>query len=89
MRVGAWLKVIGFSATFCRSMVWRMRVGAIAGHHGVARWSVIAVAIAPSLAMAAIGSWWFGTGCSHLAIGSRRGALALTGFVLAHALHHF
>ena len=86
--IGARLKVIRLSATFGTGMVGWLRMRSVPHHHGVTGWTVIAVSVA-ALALAAVGPWGFGAGCAHLAIGAGGGTRALTGFVFAHALHHF
>ena len=60
----------------------------ITHHHGVTWWAVITVTVT-ALALSTIGPRWFGAGSAHLAIGAGCGPLALTGFAVAHALHHF
>jgi hypothetical protein len=86
--IGARLKVIGLRTTFCLGMVGWLRMRGVTHHHGVTGWAVIAVSVA-TLALSTIGSRGFGAGGAHLAIGAGGGARALTGFVFAHALHHF
>ena len=85
--IGARLKVIGFRATFCLGMVGWLGMGGITHHHGVTGWALIAVSVA-ALALSTIGARRFCAGCAYLAIGAGGGTGALTGFVVAHALHH-
>ena len=87
--IGARLKVIGFCTTFRLGMVGWLRMGGITHHHGVTGWAVIAVSVAAPLALSTIGPRGFGAGGAHLAIGAGCGTGALTGFAVAHALHHF
>ena len=63
-------------------------MGGITHHHGVTWWAVITVSVA-ALSLSPIGARWFGAGGAHLAIGAGCGTGALTGFAVAHALHHF
>ena len=87
VRIGAWLKVIGLRATLCSGMVGWLRMRGVTHHHGVTGWAVIAVSVA-ALALTPVWPGGFGAGCAHLAIGAGGGTWALTGFVVAHALHH-
>ena len=88
MSIGARLKVIGLCTTVGTGMVRWLCMRCITHHHGVTWRAIIAVSVA-ALALSTIGPWGLGTRCAHLPIGAGGGTRTLTGFVVAHALHHF